>query len=129
MSRLLLVITLVVTALATRAEQGLLTATGVGTASPGAFRTMAQGRLMAQRAAQVDGQRQLAESTVEQYEVTSDIVATRIRALVRGAFVLDHQFAEEAGAPVAQVRMAICLDHRHELCSGRMTLREIAADL
>ena len=119
------------------AEQGLLAVTGFGTVDAQAFATKSQARMMAERAAQVDGQRQLAENikgeeltagtTVEEYEVTSDIVATRVRALVRGAFVLDKKVVEENDTLVVEVQMAICLDNSAEVCKGRTTLQSIAA--
>ena len=117
------------------AQEGLLVVTGFGTVDPAKFATSSQGRMMAERAAQVDGQRQLAESikgveltggtTVEEYEVTSDIVATRVRGLVRGAFVLDKKVVEENDTLVAEVQMAVCIDNRATVCAGKTTLQSI----
>ena len=119
------------------AQQGLLSVTGFGTVDAQAFATKSQGRMMAERAALVDGQRQLAESikgveltggtTVEEYEVTSDLVATRVRGLVRGAFVLNKKVVEESDTLVAEVQMAICLDNSAEVCKNRTTLQSIVA--
>jgi hypothetical protein len=117
------------------AQEGLLVVTGYGTVDAAKFATQSQGRMMAERAAQVDGQRQLAESirgveltggtTVEEYEVTSDLVATRVRGLVRGAFVLDKKIVEESDTLVAEVQMAICIDDRAAVCAGKTTLQSI----
>lgn len=119
------------------AEDGLLVAKGMGTVDPKAFASSVQGRMMAERAAQVDGQRQLAESirgveltggtTVEEYEVTSDVVATRVRGLLQGAFILDRKVTEEQGAMIAEVQMAVCLDDRPEVCKGKPTLKDVIA--
>ena len=124
-----------IAASATAAEPGLLTASGFGTVESGAFATKSQGKMMAIRAAQVDGQRQLAESikgveltggtTVEEFEVTSDLVATRVRGLIRGAFMLDQQVEEESNTLVAEVKMAVCLDKRPKVCANRMTLDDL----
>jgi hypothetical protein len=118
-----------------RAEEGLLVANGMGTVDPKAYSSAVQGRMMAERAAQVDGQRQLAESirgveltggtTVEEFEVTSDVVATRVRGLLQGAFILERSVSEEQGSIIAEVRMAICLDRRPAVCEGRPTLQEV----
>lgn len=121
------------------AEPGLLSVTGFGTVDAAAFASKSQGRVMAERAAQVDGQRQLAESikgieltggtTVEDYEVTSDVIATRVRGLVQGAFVLDKKVTEEDGTLVAEVQMGVCLDDRSQVCKGRATLQRIVEPL
>jgi hypothetical protein len=123
---------------AVNAEPGLLTASGFGTVDPNAFSTRSQGRMMAVRAAQVDGQRQLAESikgveltggtTVEDFEVTSDVVATRVRGLVQGAFILEESVQEEDNTLVAEVTMAVCLDQRPAVCAGRPTLENIVGE-
>jgi hypothetical protein len=120
------------------AQPGLLTVSGFGTVDASAFASSAQARIMAERAAEVDGQRRLAESikgveisggtTVEEYEVTSDLIATRVRALVRGAFVLDKKTIEDNGSIVAEVKMAICLDSRPEPCKNRASLDTIVAN-
>jgi hypothetical protein len=120
------------------AEQGLLVARGFGTVDAASFSTKSQGRMMAVRAAQVDGQRQLAESirgveltggtTVEEFEVTSDLVATRVKGLIRGAFMIDQDVQEEADTLVAEVHMAVCLDRRPAVCQDRPTLAEIIAE-
>ena len=114
-------------------------AKGVGTVDPRNVATPVQGRMMAERAAQVDGQRQLAESirgveltggtTVEEFEVTSDVVATRVRGLLQGAFILDRKVSEEGGAMVAEVRVAVCLDDRPSVCKGKPTLRDVIREM
>ena len=126
---------LLVASSAAFSQDGMLSVTGFGTVDPGAFATKSQGRMMALRAAQVDGQRQLAENikgieltggtTVEEYEVTSDLVATRVRGLIRGAFVLEKEVKEESNTLVAEVQMAVCLDNRSEVCKERETLQSI----
>lgn len=133
--RMNVVIVLLVASSAAFSQDGMLSVTGFGTVDPGAFATKSQGRMMALRAAQVDAQRQLAENikgveltggtTVEEYEVTSDLIATRVRGLIRGAFVLEKEVNEEANTLVAEVQMAICLDNRADVCKERETLQNI----
>ena len=136
--RVLAIMGLVLVANLAWAEPGLLTVTGFGTVDTKAFASKSQGKMMAVRAAQVDGQRQLAASikgveltggtTVEEYEVTSDLVATRVRGLVRGAFVLEKDVQEEDEALIAEVQMAVCLDKRPQVCRDRPTLESIVAE-
>ena len=136
--RVLAIMGLVLVANLAWAEPGLLTVTGFGTVDTKAFASKSQGKMMAVRAAQVDGQRQLAKSikgveltggtTVEEYEVTSDLVATRVRGLVRGAFVLEKDVQEEDEALIAEVQMAVCLDKRPQVCRDRPTPESIVAE-
>lgn len=123
---------------ASAGEPGLLTVSGFGTVDPAAYDSRSQGRMMAVRAARVDGQRQLAETlrgveltagtTVEEFEVTSDMVATRVRGLIRGAFVLTQDVQEEDDSLVAEVQMAVCLDKRPAVCADRPTLDDLVAE-
>ena len=77
-----------------------VTVQGMG-APPVNARNATHAYMMARRAAQVDGYRQLAEaikgvnvdaeSTVENFMVTSDIVRTKVDAMIKGAQVIDEQ--------------------------------------
>ena len=126
---------LLVVAASVAAQDGLLSATGFGTVDPDAFASKSQGKMMATRAAQVDALRQLTEAvkgvqltggtTVEEYEVTSDMVATRVRGLVRGAFVVDRKVVEEDDAMVAEITMAICVTDAAAVCEGKETLQNV----
>ncbi|MBQ7454791.1 MAG: LPP20 family lipoprotein [Selenomonadaceae bacterium] len=74
-------------------------ATGTGVAPPNAV-TAAHASMMARRAAITDAYRQLAESingvqvdaetTVEQMMLTSDVVKTKVSALIKGARIVDE---------------------------------------
>ena len=81
-------------------ETGTVTAKGFGVAPPNAINA-GQARILARRAAVVDGYRQLVEAikgvnvtgdtTVEMSYVTSDVVKTHIDAMVQGAQVVSEQ--------------------------------------
>ena len=74
--------------------------TGTGVANPNMATTPAHASMMARRAAIADAYRQLAEAvngvqvdaetTVEQMMLTSDVVRTRISAVIRGATVVSE---------------------------------------
>ncbi len=85
--------------------KGQITVTGSGAAPNGANQTAGQKRLLAQRAAVGDAYRQLAElingvrvdseTVVENYVTTSDIVRTRVSALVKGAKIGTPRFMSD----------------------------------
>ena len=80
-------------------EQGTITAEGFGTPPMGTYGSKAG--ILARRAAIVDAQRNLAEqingvqvdaeTTVQNYVIKSDIVKTRVSALVKGAVIVEEQ--------------------------------------
>ena len=79
-------------------EQGTITAEGFGTPPMGTYGSKAS--IMARRAAIVDAQRNLAEqvsgvqvdaeTTVENYVISSDLVKTKVSALIKGAVVVEE---------------------------------------
>ena len=79
---------------------GTIQVTGMGVSNPALARTSAHASMMARRAAVADAYRQLAEAvqgvqvdaetTVEQMMLTSDIVKTRVSAVIRGAKIVDE---------------------------------------
>ena len=80
-------------------EQGAITAEGFGTPPMGTYGSKAS--IMARRAAIVDAQRNLAEqingvqvdaeTTVENFVISSDLVKTKVSALIKGAMVIEEQ--------------------------------------
>lgn len=100
---------------ATNWDSAVVTAEGTGIAPPTAYNSV-QARMLARRAAIVDAYRQLAEqikgvnvdaeTTVENMMVTSDVVRTRVSALVQGARIVDEKTLSEGGYSVTlQVSM------------------------
>lgn len=84
---------------ATLWEDGVITAEGAGTPPMGTYGSKAN--IMARRAAIVDAQRNLAEqvsgvqvdaeTTVENFVISSDIVKTKVSALIKGAVIVEEQ--------------------------------------
>ena len=80
-------------------EQGAITAEGFGTPPMGTYGSKAS--IMARRAAIVDAQRNLAEqingvqvdaeTTVENFVISSDLVKTKVSAPIKGAMVVEEQ--------------------------------------
>lgn len=116
-------------------ETGKIVATGFGTVDTSAVAVKGQAKLMAKRAALLDAQRNLAEevkgfrltggTTLEDFEVSSDIVATRVKALLKGAFEIDSKFSEMEDSVVAEVTLAICVDNSSPSCRYRQTLLDL----
>ena len=115
---------------------GVVTAQGFGTVDPAMAKTNAQARMLAKRAAQLDAQRQLAEqvkgielragSTVEEYEVKSDIIATRVKTWLQGTVVVDEKVYEQEGTWIAEVVLGICLTNEADICKERESLEAIS---
>ncbi|MGB3724941.1 MAG: hypothetical protein WA981_04180 [Glaciecola sp.] len=119
------------------AEEGLIIADGFGASDLTKVPLEQQAKMMARRAAQVDAQRNLAEqikglrltggTTMEDFEVSSDIVATRVKGVLRGAFELSSTTTKDGDAIVVEVKMAICANGFHEKCKNRPNLEDAMA--
>jgi hypothetical protein len=117
------------------AQDGLIIATGYGAADLTKIPLQQQALVMAKRAAQVDAQRNLAEqikglkltagTTMEDFEVSSDIVATRVKGIIRGAFELDSITTKDADSILVEVKMAVCVNAVNEKCKNRPTLEDV----
>lgn len=93
-------------------RQGVIEVKGLGIA-PTQYANMAQARIMARRAAIVDGYRNLAEavngvqvdaqSTMQNYQLTDDTVRTRVSALIQGARVISERQIPDGGYEVIMV--------------------------
>lgn len=136
MTKLVIAIFLISFATVASANDGMVSVTGFGTVDPELVKSSAQGRMMAKRAAQMDAQRLLSEqikgieiragSTVEDYEVKSDIIATRVKTWLKGAITLEEKVQKQEGIWVAEVKMAVCLTNQAQACKNKDTLQAIS---
>jgi hypothetical protein len=116
-------------------ESALITASGFGTTDLSIIKIKAQATMMARRAAIVDAQRNLSEqikgvrltggTTMEEYEISSDIVATRVKSLLTGAFEHKQIITEGEQSISVEVVMAICLNNELPVCKNRLTLQQL----
>ena len=138
LNRIVLILLMNVMIMPVQAEnhKGVLSAKGFGTVDISKTSSNFQAKMMARRAAELDAQRQLAETTkglqisagttVEDFEVTSDIIATRVKGLLKGAFVVKESIKPEDDTFVAEVTLAICLTNESEICRNRDSIKLIS---
>lgn len=115
-------------------ELSLSSAQGFGFIEAGRFPD-SQAKLLARRAATVDAQRNLLEiingvrvtagTTVKDMVVESDIIGSRVKGLLRGAFEINSEVSMEEGSWVAQITLAICLNQSDDKCRNRQTLASV----
>lgn len=99
-------------------DNQLITVTGTGVAPQNAVNP-AQARMLARRAAVADGYRQLAEvvrgvqvdseTTVESMMVTSDIVKTKVSAMIQGARVVSERVVPGGGYEVTMQKFDLAM--------------------
>lgn len=119
------------------ASDGLIIASGFGASDLSKVPLEQQARVMAKRAAQLDAQRNLAEqikglrltggTIMEDFEVTSDKVGTRVKTVLRGAFEVASNTTKDDQTILVEVKMALCIDRTHEKCKTLPTLEEAVA--
>jgi len=115
--------------------QGVVEATGMGTVDLAKTRNKIQAKLLAKRSARVDAQRNLLEmvegvrvtsgTTVKDAQLESDLVANRVKGLLRGAFLIDETVTEEEGDLLAQVKLGLCINATLAECEARPTLSQV----
>lgn len=115
--------------------QGLIEASGMGTVDMSKAKNRIQAKLLAKRAAVVDAQRNLLEmiegvrvtsgTTVKDAQLESDVIANRVKGLLKGAFMIKENVTEDDGEFLAEVTLGICLNASVDQCAARPTLSQI----
>ena len=116
-------------------QDSTITVVGMG-APPANAGNTAQARMMARRAAVVDGYRQMAEivkgvnvdaeTTVENFMVSSDVVRTKVSALVQGAQVVSERATPDGGYEVTmQIAMFGVSNSLAEAVMPRPSVQEV----
>ncbi|HKI73147.1 MAG TPA: hypothetical protein VJ998_00770 [Pseudomonadales bacterium] len=117
---------------------GYVEAKGMGTVDMSKTVNKIQAKLLAKRAAKVDAQRNLLEeidgvrvtsgTTVKDAQLESDIIANRVKGLLKGAFVVDDSVTSEDGDLLAEVTLGICVTRKPPQCHQRSTLSQVIYD-
>ena len=63
---------------------------------------------------------------MEEYEVKSDIIATRVKTWLQGTVVVDEKVYEQEGTWIAEVVLGICLTNEADICKERESLEAIS---
>ena len=111
---------------------GYIEATGIGVAPEGT--SLRKARYGILRSAQIDAQRNLletikgvqidSETTIRDAILEKDLATTRVKGVLKGAFVVNRKATMEDGEPVGYVTMRVCLSRRSAQCSNRMTMMD-----
>lgn len=131
MKIIMLMATVLVAGAVNANQYSLLSAQGFGFVEAGKF-PGARAQFMARRAAKVDAQRNLLETingvrvtsgtTVKDMTLESDIIGTRVKGLLQGAFETQSNVVKEDGNWVAEVTMAVCMSSAADQCTDKPTL-------
>ena len=129
---------LATTAVAAPMADGIASATGLGAVDTAQARNRIQAKLLARRAAFVDAQRNLLEvvegvritsgTTVRDAQFESNIIANRVKYLVRNYFTISENTAEEEGIWLSEVTLGICINRATHECKNHPTLNDALYD-
>ncbi|HIG62052.1 MAG TPA: hypothetical protein EYQ22_14300 [Gammaproteobacteria bacterium] len=133
--KIIMTLAIVLVAGVVRADElSLLSAQGFGFAEASKF-PGPRAQFMAKRAAKVDAQRNLLETingvrvtsgtTVKDMTLESDIIGSRVKGLLQGAFETHSTVTQEDGNWVAEVTMAVCMSSAEGQCSDKPTLASV----
>ena len=67
-------------------------------------------------------------TTVKDAELQSDIIANRVKGLLRGAFTVHDSITEDSGDLLAEVTLGVCLTSAAPQCKAHPTLAHIIYD-
>lgn len=117
--------------------QDVVSATGAGVADRSRFPSEMQAKVLSRRAAMADAQRNLLETiegvrvtagtTVENMMVTSDRVGTRVKGMIRGAFIIDEESRQDGGSWVTEITLGVCVNQASPDCRQKPTLQQAVA--
>ncbi len=94
-----------------------------------------QGLVEAKREGIVDWARKLKEkikgvrltggTTMQDYEISSDIVATRVKGFLKGAFEHHHVVTETQDSISVELILAVCLSNQNEICKDKKSILDL----
>jgi hypothetical protein len=77
----------------------------------------------------VEGVRVTSGTTVKDAQVESDIVANRVKGLLKGAFILSEKTSKEEGTYLAEVTLGMCITAAVQKCAARPNLAQVVYDV
>ena len=134
-SRLIVTAAILLSPLMASGDTEIIKAQGQGVAST-SDRSNTQAKLMSMRAARIDAQRKLLEeiegvqltalSTVKDLMLTNDVIGTRVKGMLKGAFEVSSNATKDGGDWVSTIEMALCLTSDSAQCRGQINLTTLA---
>lgn len=134
-SRLLVTTAILLSPLMASGDTEIIKAQGQGVAST-SDRSNTQAKLMSLRAARIDAQRKLLEeiegvqltalSTVKDLMLTNDVIGTRVKGMLKGAFEVSSDTTKDGEDWVSAIEMALCLTSDSAQCRGQINLTTLA---